>query len=450
MSVSEKTTEYSGQQATQADLHYLLNERHSSIYILPPEVLSVIFRYACVSTPKRSDLLTWELPSTVDRTVFVLSAVSSYWRDIVHRTPSLWENLAIQPSQAAAAFDAILLQHYITLVGCLDFALDLLFPSQAPASNFEPISKVLFSPENTQKIKTLRLQDPPLCVIYKLSQFSQLHTLRMWFSICHPPYVNLDLSKSCPSLCRVSLEGTLWESVSLPLSVQALVLTHVSSEISISSLYQCPNLTECHQFHSDTYGANESPRRSLLHPLTLAHLEVWSWAVTEDVWTDDRSTPYLHLPALKTCLIWHDPIGASPEDVINFCHQFPYTLSSLELCGFVNWDYDSFKRLFWNSMPSVKVLRVTRCSPCSLSALARALTPDGVNSDIVKPLPRLRDLSATFDELYVQCDAETDFEYPALLSDMLEKRREGGSHQFRIQVPNVDFPQTADVRDGPD
>ncbi len=211
------------------------HNRHSSpISTLPPEILSVIFRFACTpETAFSGDHDDWLLPSNLSNyQAITLSSVSSHWRQVALSTTELWSTITVNfnSSKRMTKVHAALLQHHLKHTNTLALSISDTMKDTSNTSNHRKhIISILSSSYNIHKITTLHIVKGPahkwLATISQLPQIQDL-VLRDFNGLENPKSLVLDLH-TMRSLRRVHIiiRGVNWERVRLPSSVR--VVRHI-------------------------------------------------------------------------------------------------------------------------------------------------------------------------------------------------------------------------------
>lgn len=434
------------------------NEHCSPIYTLPLEVLVSIFLLLC--TRKRA---SWEMFSRPTGRVVALSAVSSYWRQVVLQTPRVWDSVALFAERHESKAAAALLQHHFDHAKSLCLSVDLLLRVHNQRSYalqyHQPITNILFAPENAQNITILRIENIPITWLANLPELPRLQTLVLE-GLQNEDDTPITLDFHTQPLCRLSLSfgvGQIrWGSINLPSSIRELVISNFIFEVLLVLLRQCPNLTKF--VHWDHFAFTNS--NLLTTSLTLGHLETLFLPVGG--FLDPNSIQNLSLPVLKHLHLDYD-YNFSPTPTITFCHRFSETLKSLELgARSEGWEASDVRRLFLHKMEHLETLKLTDWEPSELVMVAQVLTPSDKEfcCHEIKFLPQLKSLVLNVQrcgpwnsEIDEDSDDGSDndlaelLEPPSQHSDdctdevidlfltFLEKRRAGERTPFRLDLP---------------
>ncbi len=413
----------------QAALRRRRNQHRSLIYILPPELLEVIFLLMC-----SSERASWRKFGDPTSQVIVLSSVSSHWRQVALSTPSLWETARLVVRKCTSESKAALLQHHLDRARNLALLMDLDGCDRiVPREQYRSISNILFAPQNACKITTLHVINPFAEWLVQLSKLPRIETLvleNLWQESETP--LTLDLHTQ--PLRRLYLSSSdyqdPWGHFNLPSSVQVLKTFDVSHDMVSSFLYQCPKLTEVRNMES------LNPFSGFPTSLTLGHLEtlVWPAGVFRD-----HSDHNLSLPVLKHLrLDHHDGDNHPTIHIIAFCHRFSETLRSLELGEFSGWKASDLNSLFLHKLSHLEELKLVNWSIGGVVLAIEALTPsdEDFRCHEIKALPHLQSLALTGGVVYESNDYSfddghlylRDFKVTQMTEaclKMLEKRRAG-------------------------
>ncbi|KAF5362158.1 hypothetical protein D9756_002154 [Leucocoprinus leucothites] len=407
-----------------ARVHRRSNQLRSPIYTLPTEVLSYIFQntrssyqtgedlgYTEASDPSRG----WDEFPPVDCSAVVLSSICSHWRQVALDTPKLWTSVTLRIQSRKVPSHASLLQHHLTQAKSLDISLNIIFSANRNPRLLESISHILFSPKYLDRIKTLRLKNPPPQWIPLLPQLSRVQTLCLIYPRSLRGDTHLNLHSQ--SLRRLHLAGGAWISVDF-------------SEY-VALIRQCPNLIGCYSH----YSANQEGLLELSsnHPLVFNHLTSFTWSVSAGI-NDGTIAQNIFLPALRRLrLIAPDFVAEDP--VIGFIQKHSKTLLSLELEQFAEWTIREYTVLIRHDMPCLLALTVT-AQLSSLPGCIKALSlkeEEQAEGRIL--LPKLKSLRLNEDGMD---DPDTDMDRLAPLTlEMLQMRKAGDDFEFEVDIPDM-------------
>lgn len=419
------------------------NHHSSPIYTLPLEILSAIFRLTCMSkTVSTGHRDVWQMfNDSPNYRVIILSCVSSRWRQVVHSMPELWSTVTLDSSNRTIWVNNALLQHYLKHTHTL--ALSIVNYLRV-VENWEPITSVLFSPDNFDKITTLRIKGGPVLEwLANISQLTQVQNLCLQYYGASNTQTLLILNlQTMQSLRRVYIDiGRLnSKQVKFPSSVEAVYLYDAHPDARTALLYQCPNLTEACMTSHCSYAPS-----AFAAPLTLGSLETLRWSVDAGL-TNLTSIQNLHLPTLKRLHLYNGH-KVQPIPVIAFCNQVSQTLVSLKLNYFAGWRADDFEHLFYSGLPHLQVLKLRFWPLSELIMASRTLTPSDVQlcrNEV--PLPCLQHLmmrdviidGLDFDRVLDQFHPRPTDPTSCILSlflEMLRRRVSGESAPFYLDLP---------------
>lgn len=432
------------------------NEHCSPIYTIPLEVLTTILLMSCAC-----ERASWEMfdEQATDPQVRAVSSVSSYWREVVVQTPRFWKSVTITvygPRPLEVVTGTARLQCCFDRARNLgDLSVDLLLNRKTSAL-CQPISNILFTPDNAWSVTTLRIRYIPVEWLAELPELPRLHTLVLedLQNEKDTPII-FNLAQPLRRLCLAFYQSEIqWGSINLPFSVEELlVYGAIAPHILLALLRQCPNLTKVDHWNDPSLFATPTP--VIDTSITLDHLETLSLAVGNSL--DPTSIPKITFPALRH-LDLECGDEASPILVIKFCHRFSETLKSLEFHQMPqDWGTSDFGWLFLHGMERLETLTLTNWTLPYFIMAIHALTPsdEEFHGNKVKCLPRLQSLVLTaapwsddYDDpfgsaimLLPNSDHSSD---PAdnlldLVLGFIEKRRAGEVTRFRLDLPMLNF-----------
>ncbi|KXN88057.1 hypothetical protein AN958_07789 [Leucoagaricus sp. SymC.cos] len=307
-----------------------LNALASPVMSLPVETLSIIFGLAGPPNGLKDQIRSigrfeGRKIDKVDISPMTLSAVSSYWHDIVHANPWFWAsiNLSINPENVKRR--AALLRLYLESSKGVPISLALSY-----SHDFHEQSTAFFVHESVDPI-----------IIDTLPRTHGLHLVRpvrAWFSylsslpqtadhlIHDPPTAPLYRFPEDLYIPRASSLTTVQHPGYGPTS---LIIMHLPILDIVEILLNCPNLNELHYQQSSTdFGAPVTFRK----PVYLSHLRVLGLYLTGGCIRSRVLIQHLHVPALEE-LRWEIDFlrPLSLEDIEAFFRRLPSTLSKADL-----------------------------------------------------------------------------------------------------------------------
>ncbi len=354
--------------------------------VLPPETLSLIFKYACVP---REIPTKYGLPLGKDYSrerkflpVF-LGSISHTWRQVAWSTPELWTELSLTiPSGKATKF-APLLDLFLSNVRGLPITLHMTIGSQYPAKFEEdPLARVFFKEGNLGKIGVLTLSGAPTTWLEHFDgAFSQLTDFCLDGGSGLP--VSFPFLANAPNLRKLSLtefHGSL--KIPGPL-LTTLTLENVSIAVVLQCLLDAPNLVQFHYViltdprFLDDDDFEEGPLGTVPDVLTLPFLETLSWSF-KLYHASDFLIRRIHFPALRS-LTWHQRemslTGAFSAGIWDFFENLSSApLTTLRLTGLAEIDITSIKRIYRHNS-GVETLCFNECSAEALCVALASLIP---------------------------------------------------------------------------
>ncbi|KAF9446233.1 hypothetical protein P691DRAFT_217122 [Macrolepiota fuliginosa MF-IS2] len=385
-----------------------LNEIRSTTTVFPPEVLSTVFRFVCLSNKSNSpeaheDERIYLYP------VFSLCSVSSYWRRLAISTPELWTVLDLtHKRRTPSPPKSLALLHVYAARSSGQFLcikIDTTMKRKREPSHLHPIH----APINLTELEHgVFVQYPSK--VQKLTLFSTLGKWVFLVQLLGPQLTKLRVGlvdwwePDCPPLklvdCRWTTSLTVLELYGAPITDCVQLLMH------------CPSLIEyraCRPITVQLTPENQIPPN---HTVTLEHLKWFEWTTTQVYW-DAAILKHIHLPSLQR-LDWveHGPDSLPPylgmtshfsrAQFYTYLTQFlsfpSSTLTNLQidLADITNEDVLYFAPTITVSAPNLRKLTI-RCIrgfyntiPSTIVPLLRPLLADG--GDLVVPLPALEHL----------------------------------------------------------
>ncbi|KAJ3571293.1 hypothetical protein NP233_g3839 [Leucocoprinus birnbaumii] len=428
------------------------NRLRSTIYSLPPEILSTVFQL--LQSP--SDNLDygksnessreWESFPKPDFSAIILSSVSWHWRQVALATPRLWKSFALRMSIERVRRYTFLLQHYMTRAKPFNVSVNLSFgdchigEEASFSREYARLYSVLFSRGNAERVCGLRLHNPPLEWLSAVSNLSSLHTLCITFeSDRSNGHSGASLHLLTHALRRLFLGNTNWVSVDVPPSLEFLTLSNVPPKLEMHLFQQCPELIE---YYSDNPADYETiPELRFNTPLVFHHLSSLTWAASRGI-NDGSASEHVFLPALKKLhLLAPEPVQGLP--VIGFIRNHGKTLHTLELDQFIEWGgRNSFQSLFCHEFPCLQHLAITQAPLPVLVSSIVALTPAEDELEEGKiPLPSMKFLRLGYNGNHHNMGDMSQI--GQLVSTMLEFREAGEHSEFHLDI--TDFEDKEDL-----
>ncbi|KAJ3556917.1 hypothetical protein NP233_g11869 [Leucocoprinus birnbaumii] len=197
-----------------APLRRRVNELSSPCYVLPTEMLSRIFSFACANIPEPvPECWDWEINAPYDYTPILLSSISSRWRQVALSTTEIWQNLAI-PSMERRDPSSIrsLLRHYFNHAGERKLSLNISTPATSTSIrnviNDDVITNTLQNPSYATRIGVMRLSEASPIWTSTMPWLRSIHTLCIHARPASPERQELELDlQSLPELRRLSNGG---------------------------------------------------------------------------------------------------------------------------------------------------------------------------------------------------------------------------------------------------
>lgn len=411
-----------------AQLRRRLNDIQSSARVLPPETLSIIFQHACASSNAPSPI---EYRRQINVSPLIrFGAVCSLWRQTVWSTPALWTTIIADVCLKTAKSNVAILDICFRNVGTLPLSLDLCFLEEDLLSwgdtpiPIQPITDLVFNRENAEKVRSLRLQDPPRGWIRLLSNggFENLEVFQLKGVTSAVNGLNITLP-NLPGVHRLSV-GDMWHNITIPSAdtITTLDLPNTSIGVGVGIFIQCTNLIECH-FHVDNPDFTIEGA-AINSPVTFSRLTRLTWPFSVGR-SNESLFRHIRLPVLQqlrlSCPLRDSFPPATLDALQGFLSRLPSTLSVLELD---RWSCpgDNIRRLFMQLPSSIKELSLIDCFQSFTPNLLRALTPEqgGVNS-----LPIL-------EKLYMSSVLKACLPF---IVEMVERRQGGANPQLELVLP---------------
>lgn len=280
------------------------NALHSPFSTLLPEILARIFQYACPILDFNQiyglpNILDLSLPLQEKRTQFILSAVSSHWRQVVFSTPRIWTSIDLTLSSSTVNRVSAILQTFLIYSGQLPIAIALQFTlSQGHSPDFlvdASCDAVLL--RNTHRIHELHLSRIPDVWINLLPSLPNLKKLSI-------PTRETPSFEPIKSGCLTHLTLSLL-FYNPQLSCSDLTVLHLHgmpADVCLEMLLKCPNLIEYRNREPVARALGGWPRE----PFVLPCLEVFEWPFdnVERV-VDQVMLQHIRMPVLRK-LVWVD------------------------------------------------------------------------------------------------------------------------------------------------
>ncbi|KAF7783881.1 hypothetical protein Agabi119p4_46 [Agaricus bisporus var. burnettii] len=316
------------------------NEIHSSIGILPPEILSHIFQYLR-SPPEFGDLHSEqgkdnvapvESPSWEMNTV--LSKVSINWRRIVMTTPKLWTFVQLHIHSVETEDNLVWLIRFFEYSGHFPLTLFIDLPHRGfPSDSLIHPSVDDFLIKNFWRINRVYLRHPHEGWLSHLPQLGQMTHL---FLVNLKTFNEASLSLSrATSLSELTLLACDAEISSPHLTI--LNLEQVTFKTLFRTILNCPNLIKLYFRNADAHQFLRSPIPE--KTFTLQHLEVLDLELygkyCDGHW-EAVLLNHIHTPSLRTLrfVVPTDRLfyvlDKSQVAASRFFATLPTTLTSLE------------------------------------------------------------------------------------------------------------------------
>ncbi|KAF7762295.1 hypothetical protein Agabi119p4_8888 [Agaricus bisporus var. burnettii] len=330
------------------------NEIRSPIYSLPPEILTLIFKFACppLDFPREYglDSLT---PGKVasPHILSVLTAVSARWHNLILSTPSLWTSFIA--NDRGIKLMKIVFAH----AGTLPVSARLSFP-------IGPVSH-----DHHAAILAPILQE-------HASQIHMLHVRRAsptWLKEHIPNFVNLEflclqsderegnpisIESSCTPLVLKDFSRRFSLSWS---NIEILHLENTPVNVCLELLQKCTRLIEYRARYLRGPMIEEIQLPS--SPFVLPRLKVYEWAMSFQDNEDRAMLQYVRLPALQTDEGFDVFDVTSLSLVSIFCEHLPPTLSAVEIQGgMFPSESQSSTFAYFSNLSNIESLTLRTCS----------------------------------------------------------------------------------------
>ncbi|KAF5352816.1 hypothetical protein D9756_006141 [Leucocoprinus leucothites] len=408
-----------------------LNYLQSTVSVLPPETLALIFKSACTANtynsrhsvgitsitplPRAFDWEEDEKAGSVKPyhcTQLILSAVSSRWREVTHSTPQLWATLELDGSKERTVKQQFtILRHFLHYSRQLPFSLSVRFARQSFLLD-ETMGLIY---KNKNRIQSLRLVQAP-------ESWMQHVPLLPYIAEFHAKYclwAELQVPGKCSHLTVDEHYGDVRLMTYHTLTV--LRLRRVSVDVALNLLRQCPNLIEYRNREPEVYLHDEIELPT--EPFSLAQLETFEWHAyaTTNVIFDEAMCAFAHLPVLRE-LVWGEMAGGDYSYALPLFERLPSSLSSLTLVG-CSVENSIATLDFVPDGLSIDCITLSRCKD-ALSVISRL--KERPNSSTWR-LPKLNSIFIHSTPSVVALDSA--------LADLLEGRSSKGAlGTFRIEI----------------
>lgn len=398
----------------------LLKALESPAQKLPPEVLGIIFQYACplpeFSQPLETLQSFNQTSARRSRQHFSFATVSSTWRHAVYATPQLWTSVVLSHD------DTQLLELYVTESRFLHLALELRYPlsrlTTQPLQGGYILSKVAFK---LKSLIVMNLEDDTLDYLSTL-EFPVLESISV---LCKGYRIlsRLEVTKA-PILQHFSLRTLPHFDISpfeLPwLSITSLRLEHVPLIICLQCITHCYNLIDfrCHKVYRTR---DRVLYRIPLTLVTLPYLKLFHWFpcnMIQEAFL--RPFQYFRMPGLQSLgLGW---LNGRVEPLWNiFFQELPQTLQKLQFYSFHNRWYGDilYPECLLEHTPHLQELILDQCSRLFINDVLAVLSSyDSFTGDPIY-LPDLRIL------VIINFFPPLDVDIPDAAREMVEKRFAG-------------------------
>lgn len=302
------------------------NAVQSPIYVLPPEILSLIFQFVCPSLNLNKHYgIEQEGGKSTRRFQFNLSAVSAFWRQVVFSTPHLWTSVDISTLPISVGHASEILRVFFTGSGELPISIGLSFFHLLDVDEMaSPISPNY--PKS--RIQELHLNQPPESLI---SDLTSSYTSLFRLSISSPQYKAKVLSLDVPC-SHLTLQHTTMRVELHSATITNLHLRELREDVCLELLKVCVNMVE---FRCRSPNSENFPIPLPTSPFTLPHLKTLEWSLCTQSIVDRAMLRNIRVPALET-LVW---VEEDDEDLevtdprITFFEHLPPTLSTLQMDG---------------------------------------------------------------------------------------------------------------------
>lgn len=284
----------------------------------------------------------------------VFGSVSSYWREVVQSTPSIWSTLVVEIRERTAKSHASLLQLYLRRCQPLRLGIELDFRRvgldteqfSKDSSNHTrlvnhirdvlyPVADALFRAENVGRISHLRLMAPPYEWLSLLSKAPpQVELCLGWTPVTSLDTSPLIISPSIfPGLQTLHIVS--FPQFSIPSTFPSIIqldLTRVPVGLCFDVLSSCPNLEECRLRHLTT--AAKRHIAPSFTPITLTRLRDLEWTLPMYDSTTPAVPVYILTPTLRR-IKWdaHNDNAEKVSEFIKFFSHAPQSMETIHLSG---------------------------------------------------------------------------------------------------------------------
>ncbi|XP_006463351.1 hypothetical protein AGABI2DRAFT_179729 [Agaricus bisporus var. bisporus H97] len=432
--------------ARRRDLLSRRNEILSTINILPPELLSLIFELACPPR-KQSTGANSKDNFTQYQHPLRLGAVSSYWREVAWSIPHLWTQISPFPSKELprpidlGSINKDIIATYCRNSRSLPIDLHLNFRSFSTKSkaSFEDASRIF----RTLLVRSARRIRSLVCAVNGADTAGVWSLLTSDFmnseELCNLGEVHFSESTSSSqpfsaplfahvpqNLRRVTLHRHPWSlHENFWGLLTSLELNSLFTTQCLRIVVQCTNLVEFKAFSRST-----GPTITLIppeEPITFENLQRWTghFLVNEPINFFIYSS--FRLPAVKLLDLGEssDPIPSADEEIADW-EEFFGSMTNLKEIRSSYWgcQVDNWAAIWDIVGSSVQELEMSFLEPSQALAFINLLTPTS-NQLSDEQLPSLKALRAA---LCLNSDRMSRF------LDMVEMRRKDHIRTTNLEV----------------
>ncbi|KAF9450013.1 hypothetical protein P691DRAFT_849225 [Macrolepiota fuliginosa MF-IS2] len=429
-----------------------LNTVQPPTSIIPAEILSLIFQFACPlpnvgfiafsgrRTAGQDMQKAIKNSSHWYHTYIILGQVSTYWRQILLSTPQLWTSIHLNIDDKTARSEAMFLGRFLNRSARLSLTLSLAYyyKGAVPTSTWVHGTVDTQLLENLLRTETLYLKDPPSTWFSHFPFLTELTYIYLDHIAAREGVLELSLTHS-PNLHKLAvIDVTIPIILPSPCLVTSLNIRGVPFDNLFHLLTQCPNLAELFIGNSLSPMVDFTPlptERIIFEGLKELHLELGRWGgLLHDAFLDN-----IRLPSLKTLYLSGFIRTEALLSVGDFLANLPLGLSLLDISEVEMSDPNleifalAISRLRDNT--HIEYLGFRECGPSFIYDVLGTLVP---HSDRELRFSHLRHIALdcvffeTGDELQ-----NDDREISLLLQRIIESRVNGSSELFTVELQNL-------------
>ncbi|XP_006455446.1 hypothetical protein AGABI2DRAFT_180503 [Agaricus bisporus var. bisporus H97] len=333
------------------------NEIRSPIYSLPPEILTLIFKFACppLDFPQEYGL-DWPVAAKVASPYIlsVLTAVSARWHNLILSTPSLWTSFVADDR------DPKVMETIFSRAGNHLVSTSLEFPIESLTYKYRVAILAPTLQEHASQIHMLHVCNASATWLKNhIRKFVNLEFL--WLEDSEEREAkSISIKSSCT---RLVLKNFLLRFSLSWSKIEVLHLDEMPVDVCLKLLQKCTRLIEYRVKHLLNPMFKEIQLPST--PFVLPRLKVFGWAMALTSDENHATLQHIRLPVLQT-LIWDEGFYeydvASLPHVSTFFEHLPPTLSAVEIQKGESPSGRSSVFSYFSNLSNIESLTLRECS----------------------------------------------------------------------------------------